>query len=72
MKRRTPFIRQPKIHEIGQLPRDFFATVTYPYRKGVSRRGIMGNFLKLGGFEVVIGIVVVIFLVSIVIDDGFE
>lgn len=32
----------------------------------------MGNFLKLGGFEVVIGIVVVIFLVSIVIDDGFE
>ncbi|MBM7110264.1 hypothetical protein SAM19_03667 [Brevibacillus laterosporus] len=32
----------------------------------------MSSMLKLGGFEVVIGIAVVIFLVSIVIDDGFE
>lgn len=32
----------------------------------------MASIFKLGGLEVVIGIIVVIFLISIVFDDGFE
>ncbi|ATO48672.1 hypothetical protein C4A75_20335 [Brevibacillus laterosporus] len=58
--------------ENGQVPRVFFETVTYPYKKRRVGGKFMSSMLKLGGFEVVIGIAVVIFLVSIVIDDGFE
>ncbi|CCF14688.1 hypothetical protein BLGI_2617 [Brevibacillus laterosporus GI-9] len=46
--------------------------MTYPYKKRLVGGNFMGNIFKLGGFEMVIGIIVVVFLISIVLDDGFE